>query len=92
MESLVLGLNTRADMMGHPARVQLIKRTRSHQWDVNSPAALPDTIEFETGKLVEWFVESKKKLSLKRDSKKEGISSVKVRASVKMKIPEKKHE
>lgn len=56
--------------MGYPTRVQLIKRRSSHQWYVNFPAALAEAMEFEKGELVEWTIESKRKLSLKRSPQK----------------------
>jgi len=56
--------------MGYPTRVQLIRRKSSHQWYVNFPAALAEAMEFEKSELVEWVVESKKKLSLRRSPQK----------------------
>ena len=56
--------------MGYPTRVQLIKRKSSHQWYVNFPAALAEAMEFEKSELVEWVVESKRKLSLRRSPQK----------------------
>jgi hypothetical protein len=52
--------------MGYPTRVQLIKRKSSHQWYVNFPAAIAEAMEFEKSELVEWVIESKRKLSLRR--------------------------
>jgi len=63
--------------MGYPTRVQLIKRRSSHQWYVNFPAALAEAMEFEKGELVEWVVESRKKLSLKRSSEKKQLTLAK---------------
>jgi len=76
--------------MGYPTRVQLIKRRSSHQWYVNFPAALAEAMEFEKGELVEWVVESKRKLSLKRTSKKDIINSTRVGGSLKTKTPRKR--
>ncbi len=56
--------------MGYPTRVQLIRRKSSHQWYVNFPAALAEAMEFEKSELVEWVVESKRKLSLRRSPQK----------------------
>jgi len=56
--------------MGYPTRVQLIKRKSSHQWYVNFPAALAEAMEFEKSELVEWVLESKRKLSLRRSPQK----------------------
>ena len=71
--------------MGYPTRVQLIRRKSSHQWYVNFPAALAEAMEFEKSELVEWVVESKRKLSLKRSPQKKTISSTRVKGSLKMK-------
>ena len=73
--------------MSYPTRVQLIKRRRSHQWYVNFPAALAEAMEFEKGELVEWVVESKRKLSLKRTLKKDIINPTRVRDSLNTKTP-----
>ncbi len=56
--------------MGYPTRVQLIKRKSSHQWYVNFPAAIAEAMEFEKSELVEWVIESKRKLSLRRSPQK----------------------
>lgn len=56
--------------MGYPTRVQLIKRKNSHQWYVNFPLALAEAMEFEKSELVEWVIESKRKLSLRRSPQK----------------------
>jgi len=52
---------------------------------VNFPAALAEAMEFEKGELVEWVVESKKKLSLKRGSEKRTIDSTRRKGSLKTK-------
>ena len=56
--------------MGYPTRVQLIRRKSSHQWYVNFPAAIAEAMEFEKSELVEWVIESKRKLSLRRSREK----------------------
>jgi hypothetical protein len=52
--------------MGYPTKVQLIKRKASEQWYVNFPAAVAQAMEFERGETVEWFVEDKETLALRR--------------------------
>lgn len=52
--------------MGYPTKVQLIKRKESAQWYVNFPSAVAHAMEFERGETVEWFVEDKGTLALKR--------------------------
>ncbi len=76
--------------MGYSTRVQLIKRRSSHQWYVNFPAALAEAMEFEKGELVEWAVESKRRLSLKRTLKRETINSTRARDCLNTKTPRKR--
>lgn len=54
--------------MGFPTKVQLIKRKASEQWYINFPSALAQAMEFERGELVEWLVEHKSLLALRRPS------------------------
>ena len=52
--------------MGYPTKVQLIQRQASTQWYVNFPAALARALEFEKGEVVEWVIQDKHHLMLKR--------------------------
>ena len=52
--------------MGCPTKVQRIKRKESEQWYINFPAAVAQAMEFERGEVVEWFIEDKGTLALKR--------------------------
>ncbi len=52
--------------MGFPTKVQLIKRRQSEQWYINFPSALAQAMEFERGETVEWIVEDKSQLVLRR--------------------------
>ena len=52
--------------MGCPTKVQLIKRKSSEQWYVNFPVQVAQAMEFERGETVEWIVEDKSQLVLKR--------------------------
>ena len=52
--------------MGFPTKVQLIKRQASEQWYINFPSALAQALEFSRGEMVEWFVEDKGLLALRR--------------------------
>ena len=54
--------------MGFPTKVQLIKRQSSEQWYINFPSALAQAREFSRGETVEWFVEDKGLLALRRAS------------------------
>jgi hypothetical protein len=53
--------------MGFPTKIQLIKRAKSEQWYINFPSAIAQAMEFERGEVVEWLIEDKHKLILKRD-------------------------
>ncbi|MDO8692066.1 MAG: hypothetical protein Q7R39_19010 [Dehalococcoidia bacterium] len=52
--------------MGYPTKVQLIRRKESEQWYINFPAVLAQAMEFERGETVEWTIEDKAHLSLRR--------------------------
>jgi hypothetical protein len=54
--------------MGYPTKVQLIKRKQSEQWYTNFPAAIAQSMEFERGETVEWIVEDKQRLVLRRQN------------------------
>jgi hypothetical protein len=52
--------------VGYPTKVQLIKRKTSEQWYINFPAAIAHACEFTKAEVVEWFLEDKYTLVLKR--------------------------
>lgn len=52
--------------MGFPTKVQLIKRKESEQWYVNFPSAIAQAMEFSRGETVEWIIEDKSQLVLRR--------------------------
>ena len=52
--------------MGYPTKVQLIKRKGSEQWYINFPAAIAQAMEFHRGEVVEWLIEDKGQLLLRR--------------------------
>ena len=52
--------------MGFPTKVQLIKRRKSEQWYINFPSAVAQAMEFVRGEIVEWIVEGKGQLVLRR--------------------------
>ncbi len=56
--------------MGFPTKIQLIKRAKSEQWYINLPAAVAQAMEFEKGEIVEWVIQDKKRMTLKRTSSK----------------------
>jgi hypothetical protein len=55
--------------MGFPTKIQLIKRAKSEQWYINFPSAIAQAMEFERGEVVEWLIEDKNKLTLKRQNR-----------------------
>ncbi len=54
--------------MGYPTKIQLIKRAKSEQWYINFPSAIAQAMEFERGEVVEWLIEDKLRMTLKRDA------------------------
>ncbi|HLN73321.1 MAG TPA: hypothetical protein VK205_08495 [Prolixibacteraceae bacterium] len=54
--------------MGFPTKIQLIKRSKSEQWYINFPSALAQAMDFERGEIVEWTIEDKHKLILRRNA------------------------
>jgi hypothetical protein len=52
--------------MGFPTKVQLIKRKASEQWYINFPSAVAQAMEFSPSETVEWIVEDKSLLALRR--------------------------
>jgi hypothetical protein len=52
--------------MGFPTKVQLIKRANSEQWYINFPSALAQAMQFERGEVVDWIVEDRTQLVLRR--------------------------
>jgi hypothetical protein len=52
--------------MGFPTKVQLIQRKASEQWYINFPSAIAQAMEFSRGETVEWIVENKALLALRR--------------------------
>jgi len=64
--------------MGYPTKIQLIKRAKSEQWYINFPAALARAMEFERGEVVEWSIEDKHKLMLKRKKAEEASGKKKL--------------
>ena len=52
--------------MGYPTKVQVIKRKKSEQWFINLPAPVARTMEFTPSETVEWIIEDKTQLVLRR--------------------------
>jgi antitoxin component of MazEF toxin-antitoxin module len=52
--------------MGYKTRVQLVNRKKSRQWYVNFPSALAQALELAKSEEVEWVIESRDELILRR--------------------------
>jgi len=52
--------------MGCKTKVQQIKRKNSEQWYVNFPAQVAQAMDFSRGEVVEWHVEDRATMALKR--------------------------
>ena len=52
--------------MGYQTKVQLIKRKKSQQFYINFPSAVAQAMEFEPSEVVEWIIEDKSQLVLRR--------------------------
>jgi hypothetical protein len=52
--------------MGYPTKVQLIQRKSSEQWYINFPSAVAQAMDFTRGETVEWHIEDKSLLALRR--------------------------
>ena len=52
--------------MGYPTKVQVIQRKESQQWYVNLPAAVAHAMDFQKGEIVEWTIQDRRHLILKR--------------------------
>lgn len=63
---LVISLEYRETRMGYPTRVQLIRRKASEQWYVNFPMAIAQAMQFARGEVVEWIIEDRKQIVLRR--------------------------
>jgi bifunctional DNA-binding transcriptional regulator/antitoxin component of YhaV-PrlF toxin-antitoxin module len=65
--------------MGFPTKVQLIKRKQSEQWYINFPAAVAQAMEFERGEIVEWIIQDKSHLLLKRRQQADPVQQTKAK-------------
>ena len=63
--NLVISLELEV-LMGFPTKVQLIKRRNSEQWYINFPSAVAQAMEFTRGEIVEWIIEDKAQIVLRR--------------------------
>lgn len=52
--------------MGYPTKVQLIQRQASQQWYIAFPAALARSLGLQKGESIEWNVQDRQTLLLRR--------------------------
>jgi antitoxin component of MazEF toxin-antitoxin module len=52
--------------MGYPTKVQLIQRPASQQWYVALPLALARSLELRKGETIEWSIQDRQTLLLRR--------------------------
>lgn len=53
--------------MGHPTKVQLIRRKKGpDQWYINFPTVIAEAMDFTKGEQVEWHIEDRELLALRR--------------------------
>ncbi|MCK9590211.1 MAG: hypothetical protein M0Q93_12730 [Terrimicrobiaceae bacterium] len=57
--------------MGYPTTIQLIARKKTGQWYVNFPAAIARGMDFQKGEIVEWTIETRGRLALRRTKRKQ---------------------
>lgn len=69
--------------MGYPTKVQLIRRKASEQWYINFPSAVAQAMEFARGEVVEWVIEDKTRLTLKRKPSASSLKKKRVEPSLK---------
>jgi len=51
--------------------IQLIARKKTEQWYVNFPAAIARGMDFQKGEIVEWTIETRRRLTLRRTKRKQ---------------------
>ena len=59
--------------MGFQTKVQLIQRHDSEQWYVNFPAQVARAMDFVRGEAVEWHIEDRSLLALRRVNPPPGV-------------------
>ena len=57
--------------MGYPTTIQLIARKKTEQWYVNFSAAIARGMDFQKGEIVEWTIETRGRLTLRRTKRKQ---------------------
>ncbi len=67
--------------MGFPTKVQLIQRKDSEQWYINFPSAIAQAMQFQRGEVVEWIIEDRSQLVLRRRNPPATASKKKLRTS-----------
>ncbi len=53
--------------MGYKTRIQLISRKNNHQYYIMCPTALAQALELQKGEIIEWVIENKNRIIIKRN-------------------------
>lgn len=53
--------------MGYKTKIQLISRKNNLQYYIMCPTALAQALELQKGELIEWIIENKNKIIIKRN-------------------------
>ena len=54
--------------MGYKTKIQRIDRANNRQYYIMCPAALAEAMELQKGENIEWIIEDKWKITLKRET------------------------
>ena len=67
--------------MGYPTKVQLIQRQASQQWYIAFPAALARGLGLQKGETIEWNIQDRQTLLLRRAAAPAAVEAKKKRRS-----------
>jgi bifunctional DNA-binding transcriptional regulator/antitoxin component of YhaV-PrlF toxin-antitoxin module len=59
--------------VGYKVKVQKIQRPTNRSFNISIPTPVADALEIDKGEVLEWFIENKNTLVLKRTSPKQPI-------------------
>jgi len=58
--------------MGYRTKIQVISRKNNHQFYIMCPTALAQALELQKGELIEWIIENKNKIIIRRNLSQKG--------------------
>lgn len=53
--------------MGYRTKIQVISRKNNHQFYIMCPTALAQALELQKGEFIEWIIENKNKIIIRRN-------------------------